>query len=382
MKGRTAFGKETISAAGLALALSFAALNGVSCGSPRALPDPEPGTIRLAVGQIVALGLDPATGALVRVGPSFMPAEAPTRAAAGPAESELPAPAVTFRAAALSLASRGVDRSSLYLAVEGKGLARIQVAADGSLAVAGKAEDDPAFAGRSVMGWVRVGGDSFCVLYAMPVAPDSAAPESGGEIVGRDEEGRPLDASFLRFDRAFGKGWQIFAAFDAVDGMYAQLRKEGPERAEHKWLFAPGAPPFKPESLEREDFQARLYPRLLSVAPRFVRDAMEALRPKANVLVETRGDRGTEIWISRSLDEDFEPVYAFVDGDSIWAMASDGMVILPSLERRSLPLPAEGARYAEFAVVNGVLVARWTLDRFPETLASGVVLWRFDQPSR
>lgn len=263
------------------------------------------------------------------------------------------------------------------IALNRVGLARIDCAAEAArgwvvrfLPLRGSEEE---FSGRTVGTSWSSGGESVFFLYRHPIfeteaprAPQFAFVASDGTVSGR-WAARP---------KAFGDRY-LFAVYPRPGGLlYLQSRKDSAEGVESyygAWSYASKAE----DSMSRSGFEAKVGPRPHTAAPAALKACVDSL--DGSVVVDARlADGSRAAYLKGTLDAAVEawghesPFGTLVlarDGRAAFIGPAGGPARLTYLDP-----PAPGAAFRDAALVDGLIVAVWQEDLFPDSGRSGLVV--------
>lgn len=325
-------------------------------------PVPAGGSLALMVGNDGALTpLDPARTA----GPNRIPVSFPM---------------------AVTAASIQPLPDGAVLAINRIGLRRLRVArftpADGSAAAEIRLVVEPLpgaeteFAGRTVApSWAR-GGEALFLLFHHPIF-ELQAPRIPASIV---------IAATLQGARILepGTGGDTYALFPvAADSWLAQYRLDSGDRVTASYArlnMVDGTN----ESLDRAVFERLASPVPIASAPEPLRTAAAALT--GPLLIECRLADGSRRTYVRGDPGQAAPAWAQVtgagtNGGEAFIATDDWRLILTSQAPGGLSAtaldprpPVPGARIRDAALVDGLVVALWEEDLFPEVGLSGLLV--------
>jgi hypothetical protein len=201
------------------------------------------------------------------------------------------------------------------------------------------------------------------------------------------------DASSLGlFTAEANSGFELFALLPSGGKWFAQLRKDGPDRVDMKFLAladpsgggtAPSAlSSVAPVEIGRTEFEAALMPKSLAslggVEGDNLRAALKALG-EGPWLVRLRSGEGGDSWyLSAGKAEEASPVYAWSGRSGTLALRSDGWLASSKAEGgtklSSLGEAVPGAVFTALAAVDGLVAAAWETGEFPNISEAGLVV--------
>lgn len=325
----------------------------------------------------------------------------------------------------------GSDGKAILAALNGWGVARIEVAPDGAAYRVLGSPLPLSFAGLSTGGiWPSRGG--FLVqLYRDPfgvagdpfrIAGDSsgmagdgvaAAMPSGGAIAeGAAGKDRLLffdaagaassgEAAYLgKIDASAGGGWELFALFPSRGGWYAEFRGEREGRPALRFFAVEeGAAGPKAKEMRREDFEDALRPRpFTALAPEVAKalGAAAAALGAGQPLVRLRDAGGGDGWFFEGRRvEDAAQAFAWRGASRLLLLLADGRLAVAALGDRGaaggavavsrLEAPAEGACFTALAAEEGgaagsLAAAAWEAGAFPMVAEAGLVVAGIGNP--
>ncbi len=349
------------------LALALAACARGQGEAPKAsIPEPGPGFPVPARGQL-SLYLDD-DGSFSPLTDDVAPHRAPR----------------PFPMAVTAASIQPLDRGAV-LAINRKGLRRVraarQAAADGSAATEIRLVIEPLpgaeaeFDGRTVAPSWAHGGEALILLSRHPIFELQAPRSPSSIIVAATRDGaRVLEP---------GVGEDAYAVFPiSAESWLAQYRTETIDRVTTSYARVPAAGG-QPERLDRAVFERLASPEPMASAPEALRAAADILT--GPLLVEARLADGSRRAFVRGDPGEAAPAWASVAAGTEYAAAAciatdDWRVAIATrsvsgytaslLSPRS---PVPGARIRDAALVDGLVVALWEEDLFPDTGASGIV---------
>lgn len=266
------------------------------------------------------------------------------------------------------------------LAINRTGLRRVEVCRYGP-AQSGGAEEtrlviepipgiEGEFSGRTVaVSWARR-DEALFLLFRHPIFELQAPRDPAAVVVAATASG----ASVMEP----GIGGDAYAVFPvAADSWLAQYRTESGDRVETRYarLSADGG---RSEPLERPAFERLASPEPLSGAPELLRAAADAL--SGPLLVEARLSDGSRRAFVRGDAGQAAPAWAQVSEDAALIVTDDWRVSVArktdaGIGAKTLypPAPAPGTVVRDAALIDGLVIALWEEDLFPNVGASGLV---------
>jgi hypothetical protein len=266
------------------------------------------------------------------------------------------------------------------LAINRTGLRRVEVKRYGPTTTGKAAETrlviepipgiEAEFPGRTVASsWARR-DEALFLLFRHPIFELQASRNPAAVIIAATSNG----ATVLEP----GIGGDAYAVFPiAADSWLAQYRTESEDRVETRYarLSADGG---LSESLERSTFERLASPEPMAAAPETLRSAASAL--SGPLLIEARLSDGSRRVYVRGDPGQAAPAWANVADGVATIVTDDWRVSLARSTGADVhtstlnPLaPAPGTVVRDAALVDGIVIALWEEDLFPNVGASGLV---------
>jgi len=256
------------------------------------------------------------------------------------------------------------------------------------------------FAGLTAAGAWPVGGGFLVQLFRDPFTEAPSSPShldppyplpktrlaylSGG--VGAAD---PLEP----FASEAASGFELFALLPSEGKWFAELRKDGPDRADLKFLAladpsagvaagSGGGAALKPVEIGRTEFEAALMPKSLAslggAEGDSLRAAIKALG-EGPWLVRLRSGKGGDSWyLSGGKAEDAAPVYAWSEPSGMLALRPDGWLASSKAgsgtKLSSLGEAVPGASFTALAAAGELVAAAWETGEFPNIDEAGLVI--------
>ena len=266
------------------------------------------------------------------------------------------------------------------------------------------------FAGLTAAGAWPLAGGFLVQLYRDPFVTAAGRTDSSGQgevlpkarlaFLRADDDSGSACRSFDPFVAEADSGFELFALLPSGGRWFAQLRKEGSERVELKFLAlgdplagmadlagaassaAAGAAAVRPVEIGRAQFEAALEPKALASLGGGegdrLRTALRALG-KGPWLVRLRSSGGADSWyLSAGEAEEASQLYAWAGSYGTLALRSDGWLALApeggGTKLESLGEPAPGASYVALTEAGGIVAAAWESGEFPNIASAGLVV--------